>query len=243
MPTLAKVTFSNRSGLAKDSVVNTFAFDVDATDNAKQLAVAAAITGFFDGNNALTSNNVIAYLSNCLLHDTPLVELYDLTGHLDGSPHGSPVFTAAPSWSQLGSVGTGSSVGNQLAACIIAHADYDVPEQGAAAAIPTSERAQDEGAPPTHTGIPRLRARERGRIMLGPVVSAIVPDTNFNPSFTAAATNTFMQASQTLMAAPVSWSVWSRRDSQLRHITHGWVDHGVKTMRKREYVPNVRTSW
>jgi hypothetical protein len=243
MPTLARVTIPNKNGLAVDAVVNTFAFDVDATDTAKQADVFTAVAGFYDGNNAVSGENVIESIaaSHDVIH--PLVELYDLTSHLDGSNLGSPVATAAPTWARLGSRST-AAAGGQLAACIVFHADYDVPEVGASGSIPSTDEAQDQGAPATHTGVTRPRARERGRIYIGPLNQGdTTTDTNGNPLLTAGVAGTLQAASVALMAQPVSWSVWSRRDSQLRHVTHGWVDLGIKTQRGREFRPNTRNNW
>jgi hypothetical protein len=245
MPTLARVIFPNKNGLAVDGVTNDFAFDVDATDSAQQVAIDTAITGFFDGNKAITSQNTIVHIADCIDLTKVMVQLYDLTGHLGGTPLGSPVAVTTPSWARLATLGGPHSGGSQLAACCVFHSAYDVPEVGATASIPTSESAQDEGAPATHTGITRPRARERGRVYIGPLAAGSTSsvDANGNPSLIATCLDTLTAACTDLMAAPVSWSVWSRRDSTLRHVTHGWVDHGIKTQRRRTYKPNLRESF
>lgn len=245
MPTLARVVLPNKNGLAVDAVTNDFAFDVDATDSTKQLAIDTALTGFYDGNKAISGQNTITYFATCIDVTKVLVQLYDLTGHLGGSPLGSPLVTTTPSWTRLGTLGGPASGGNQLSACCVFHAAYDVPEVGASASIPTSEAAQDEGAPATHTGITRPRARERGRVYLGPLAAGATSlvDSNGNPSLLAAAVDTFTAACTDLMATSTVWSVWSRRDSLLRPVTHGWIDKGIKTQRRRTYKPNTRSSF
>lgn len=150
---------------------------------------------------------------------------YDITGHLDGSPHGSPVHVSSFT---LGISG-GAPQPPQLAAVVDFHGDLSgVAEFG------------------PHT---RPRARRRGRHFHGALTAdALVTDTaspwlsKLDTTFTAdlvAAYHSFLAAS----AGHFTWSVWSRKDAAVYPIVGGWIDSLQHVQRRRLDEIGTKTLW
>src|SRR3954452_14530677 len=95
MGTLAVVELPSRSGLPRDKVVNTFAFAEDVSvrgTNAQDAHYITALTNLYTQPSSLGALKIGELLSIGLSRTAGAVaiKLYDITGHLDGSPHGSP---------------------------------------------------------------------------------------------------------------------------------------------------------
>lgn len=244
-PALATVSLNNLDGIGKDGVTWGFAFDNDPTGGTTVADIGSWLDDFFTHDYG--SGQVIHFGSTCLDWANVLVRVYDLAGHLDGSPHGSPVGTSIHDWSLFQPNQRAS--GNQLSAVISYHvtAYAALPTEGPTATLPTPESAQDYGAPATFEGTTKPKARGSGRIYFGPIGGdSYAGDTNNNPVLTAAAITSFAAAPAAGMAGGtnahgLTWAVWSRRLASLTGITGGWVDHCVKTRRLREFVNNQRT--
>lgn len=200
-------------------------------------------------NNHGGTHGLGAYLASCVSRTIPgALFAYDITAHLDGSPHGSPY--ASSSVTIDGAVS--DSRGNQLCA-VFAFVDsfYSaVPTSGPTVSIPTPESAQDAGAPATHLGTNRPKSRHANRMYFGPVsADAIGVDGNANPQWTDTfmadahlALHTFAGNVDTLPGAPI-WMVWSRRNAQVEAVASGWVDRGIKTRRRKAFSPNLRSAF
>lgn len=114
------------------------------------------------------------------------VDYTDITAHLDGSPAG------APFRSDTGLTLAANTVGIALPPACAAVVGYrrsygsDI-EKGSPTSLPSSEAAIDQGAPATHIGSPRPRARDRGRFYFGPLASDALAtnDGLLAPSFVA----------------------------------------------------------
>lgn len=243
MPNLAILSIPNKNGVPKDEVKFSFAFD----DSTPASQVEDWVIDLFEHNYGTFA--LRSYMASCLDWNSAVLREYDLTGHLDGTPHGSPVGTVTGAFSPPPAPDV--SHGNQLALVVgFQSADYGTtPTVTGTGPVPTPEQAQDYGAPATHTGQLKGKARHAGRIYLGPMsFDSIVADANNNPVWGGA----LLVDLEAALAAQkpggandhgVHWSVWSRRDATLRHVTQGWIDHGVKTRRTREFVPNLRTTF
>lgn len=243
MPTLTTLTVPNRNGIPRDEVKFSVAFD----DAPALGSMSTWWSTLFDHNYGTAA--LVGYIGRCLDFTAATLALYDLTGHLDGSAHGSPVasaegFLAGPDSPQ-------NSVGNQLA-IVVGFQDnaYDAtPTVTGSGEVPTPEQSQDYGAPATHAGQLKGKARHSGRIYLGPVaVTAISVDGNGNPVLGAPCLADVSAAFSAHMpggadAGGLHWSCWSRRDAVLRHVGQGWVDHCLKNRRSREFVNNSRTTF
>lgn len=203
----------------------------------------------FGDNSGAPTNRLWTYLASCVSRAAPAkAAAYDITAHLDGSVHGSPyVTTDRPLLAALG-----DSRGNQICA-VFSWQDGDyatTPTTGPSAAIPTPEAAIDMGAPATHPGQTRPKSRHSNRMYFGPVDgSAIGVDGSGNPQWTdtfmedAAGSLAFFRDHVPSVTGGAVWQVWSRRNAAISVVEHGWVDRGLKTRRRKTFVPNLKTTW
>jgi len=225
-PCLCTVRLPHKSGLAEDITVMDFAFDLDDLDPATLEVVAADLDNFFNSDDSRT-HELAWYLSTVLSRVTNAAsfEFYNLAGHLDGTPHGSPVHTV--SWTLAAA---GGIAGTNLPAevCIVGSFHTDL------AGI--LERDGDT----------RPASRRRGRVYLGPLqtsalhVVASVDVIDVNPALIADLNQSMLE----LQAAQPDWSVWSRVDADLHNpLVGGWVDNAFDTQRRRGEAPSFRTTW
>jgi len=226
----------NTDNVSMDFVAEATGSDasLDFTDTPNPLT---ALTAFFNTNSgshplAYYINSIISRASNaCSITWT------DITAHLDGSPAGTPYRTDTFT---LGTSAGTQGMPAQLAACVALRRAYGSDlERGASASLPSDERAIDEGAPSTHTGITRPRARDRGRIYFGPL--------NLNPlnsSTPGTWDNTFktdiVNACQALYSTfnggthnQFNFVLWSRRNASVGDVAFVYLNEGVATQRRR----------
>jgi hypothetical protein len=213
--------------------------DVDTAD------VTAAITTFFNDAAVGATGPVGTYMGNGISRATNAISISftDVTADLSGLPAGTPFLTTAFT---LIAADSPVDIPPQCAALVAMRSAYGVGlEQGPSAAIPTTHRAIEEGAPATHTGITRPRARDRGRFYLGPL-NDLANKTHFTgPSGDAGALSAFFLtdlglAANVLLSAhnPGSaneWHavVWSRRNAAVTPVAFYAIDQGFATIRKR----------
>lgn len=98
MGTLVVVELASRSGLPKDKCVNTFAIaEAGGSHVGKDDAYIDAITDLYTLAVPSIGRAVGELLSPSLsrVASACAIKLYDITDHLDGSPHGSPYRTEA----------------------------------------------------------------------------------------------------------------------------------------------------
>jgi hypothetical protein len=192
-------------------------------------ALAAAVVAFFNTTAAGASLALSGYLSASLDANTnhSTVSLYDVTNHLDGTAAGSPILVTP--WT-LGTRAAISAMPEGVCAVLGMQAAYGTDvEFGTAAPIPTPpDIVADFGAASTHTGRPRLRARDRGRIYFGPLASTAltteagtaraVLSAQFQTDIKKAA---FALADVSISSTP-TWAmrVWSRRNAGVKLIDH-----------------------
>jgi hypothetical protein len=234
--TLVRIALQNVSGMAKDQVVNDFVFNAPSSDADAVAAVTAIYNVSPDGGG---SNPLGLYINSEISRVAPVQwSTYDLTAHLDGSPHGSPTATG-------GFILRGPSSTNQLpdqvAGVMSYHAiDASVLESGPSGPIPTPDRAVDEGAPATHVGNTRPKSSLRGRLYIGPLTIEAVQANGV----TSAAFSASMQACGIkLMTDALGWCVWSRRTASVHNIVGGWTDTGFGVVRKRNTAARLKAAW
>lgn len=93
------------------------------------------------------------------------------------------------------------------------------------------------------------QARNRGRIYLGGLASGAVTASSASafPTINATLRSAVVAAAEALRdaaaLASLSWSVWSRVDQRVVHVTNGWVDNTPDTQRRRSVDPTARTTW
>lgn len=222
--TLAVVRLQKWSTLPEDVVENTFAFaHTPAFDGTAATAIAAQLSAFYTAVGTGGSAAIQSWLGNSIQttsgHE---IVYYDITGHLDGSPHGAPIATAPLSITSTGA----TCLPDELAACVSFHGDY--------------------GTDVEFSGVTRPRARHRGRVYIGPLsTSAIV---NASGTHAVNVTNQlcvdFAAAAGDLMGDPTyTWSVWSRARATLDVVVAGWVDNAFDVQRRRGIAPFARTTF
>lgn len=250
--TLVRVAFPSVSGLPRDVYVNDFA--VRATGALTQAICDEIASDIMDhfynlADGSLGGETLSNFMSNVIDRGADKVKLnfYDVSGALGGGPVGSPAFISTGT---LGGGFTGGSHANMpsaVAAIVSFHSDLTgVSEVGPIdAAIPTPEAAQDMGAPATHSGHTKPKARRRGRIYVGPLLidcaatsaGDVFVDINFQ--------NILLNAASGLLAElnTGEWCVWSKRDAAFRAVTGGFISNGFATVRKRQAKANGRTAF
>jgi hypothetical protein len=99
-------------------------------------------------------------------------------------------------------------------------------------------------------GVTKLKSRMANRWYFGPIASdAVGINGDANPQFTdafvadAAAQMNWAVDNLSGVTGDAVWEQWSRRNAEIFPVTHGWVDRGVKTRRKKAFVPNLKTTW
>jgi len=236
--TLVRVTLANVSGVGADSYVNDFVFS-------GSVALTALVTSVQAFYNSGTTGTILAEVIGAVVSRTAnacYIDTYDLTGHLDGSPHGSPTshtaFTLTPSLSS----GI-TQLPYQDCLVLSTRANYGTAlERGPTASMPTPESAQDDGAPATHMGSTRPRASLRGRLYIGPLNSAAL-DGNGRTASGAGGTSRLKIQAPALLAAQPSWSVWSRRTASTHPIVQGWIDDEAGVRRTRRTKIAGKVAW
>lgn len=224
---LAVARFTHSSGMLKDEVVNTFAFLTPtlAPVDAEMTTVMDAVHGFYTDTQAITNVSVSTWMGSQMEKTgTPLlIEMYNLAGHLDGTAHGSPIKTGL--YSVPAAAFTNPGLPSEMAVCCSFHTAY----------------ATD----PEFAGNTRPRARDRGRIYIGPMATTAVDyDTAARPNVKETVRSTIASAAINLRdAAGHAWCVWSRSKSTLEPIVAGWVDDAWDVQRRRGQDPTERWNW
>lgn len=239
---LCVATLPHRDGFARDDVKMSAVF-VDVADT-PDLSLAK-MRDFFTVTQPVSVKKVAQYIGNSRTRSANgcFVSAFDLTGHLDGSPHGSAISTLAFT---LAAPEDTPSFPSEVAACVSfrTNAYTGALEVGGEEALPTPAAAVAMGAPATHVGRSRPRARQRGRMFVGPLAShSATADAGdgrvrLNDDFRT----TLLQAAAAL-AAPgdpnppavgvAQLQVWSRRNESTFAVTNVLVDDGFDIQRRR----------
>lgn len=218
MPTdvLATVVMHHKSGLVEDQVVNTFAFTTASSP--ASVADLSAITDKLENfyNTIPPGHNSIAnIIAPCIDRNKQVeVKLAALTGHLDGTAHGSPLIVETFDLD----VATPGAVGypSEIAVCLSFHAVFS--------GIPEFE------------GTRRPRSSFRGRVYIGPVIRSIGEEesTTLKCRVNQITRETLVTAGTNLLGGtgPV-WCVWSRKLQALNSVTAVSVDDAFDIQRRR----------
>lgn len=236
---LTTVTFVHRSGIAAEAVQNSFAIGVPGAipDSATLGEVTTAIANFYNGNDG-GDRPLSAYMGQGLSREPGAVEMavYNITGRLDGRPHGSPVFTDTMT---LGAPQAFLPLPDEVAVVLTLRAgSYEFQP------IETPDNEDPDTVPQ------RPRQRYSGRLYLGPLTQlAGETDTNSRQRPAAELRTALLNSADRLYTAlrarpggPYLWSVWSRKDANTREIEHAQVDNAFDTQRRRGPAPTVRDS-
>jgi len=221
-PYHATVTFEAVSGNPRDRVVNSFAFDADAAIlSADADTLATRLETFYHTLSAPGIHPIDYYFSPALSRVVkPILRIYPLDGHLDGSASGSFSF-ARTFANNLTAPGNVTPLPSECAIVLSFHASYGLDVEFAPGARP--------------------RARDRGRIFLGPLnLGCQVTSANSNSIVSAQCMSDIANAAKTLRdgSATTRWSVWSRRNQRMTAITTVSVDEAMDSQRRRGQTSN-----
>lgn len=224
---LVQATLEPAAGFSDESVVNTFAFASEVTiDAAARLDILNAVAGFYNTLHFEAAATVASYLAGTLSRDVGgcSLKMYDITGHLDGSPAGSPI---EDSTFTLGAAATADNMPTQTAAVITTRARgaLDEPVEG--------------------PGGVRPRQRVSGRLFVGPLnESAFVSGSSDHRRFTTAFMGSLICAAEGLQDALVdgdyAWCVWSRTNADMIPIVRAECDDSPDVLRSRKINPTQR---
>lgn len=227
---LVKMTLESLDSVVDNPSVQ-FVWQNDAaTDWSGVGPLLDAMPSFFNVLATSQSEKLCDYISKVISRGTnaSLTEVYDITAHLDGSPHGSPV--AMQSWTLGTPDATAPAYPEGVAATISFRADYGTDVEFG-------------------TGT-RPRARDRNRVYLGPLNgAAFVNDgtTNrckFSTSFINDCLFQMVGFSSTIGTEPDSWNLrqWSRKNALTKICTEAWMDDRPDYQRRRsDPSPGTRT--
>jgi len=240
---LAEAVLHNISGFVRDDFINTFVFE-DATLAAAKALAVTAVTDFYKGATG-GGHKVEEFISQTVSRTVASeIKVYDISTHLDGGAHGSPVqistFTLAAPVSAV-------DIPSEVAVCMSYHSDMTgLLEEGPLdIAIPTPAEAVHFGAPAAHTGHDRPRARHRGRIYVGPLSFGAVK-TSGGAQCTVAdnLVAALHDAGLRLLGLTgANWRTWSRRDAAVYTATGGFIDNEFDTQRRRRVNATTRTTF
>lgn len=219
---LVRAVMTATSGLPADAVINDFAFQAAAAPTAADVDnMFAAVDGFY---RSVTGGGqaVGQYISNQVNRGAT----HELQAfHIVAGPMGSP-FRSDP-WLGPPTVLSGPGLPTEVAGVLSFHADLTgaVEESGAT----------------------RPRARRRGRVYIGPLITSAV-NTGAAPyrladAFTLAVREAAVRTMDLGNANAVPWCVWSRADATLRPVVGGWTDDAPDIQRRRGTSPLTRVVW
>lgn len=232
---LLTVTIAAASGLAEDAVVNTFPILTAGSVGSAAADVFDAVNGFYNDDNG-AGDDIAVYMSNSLGGTSPAActaRLYDISGHLDGSPHGSPV--SETTFGLAARDVAGNSLPEEVSLVLTTRAAFWDAQP--------IERA--DGADPG-SAIDRPRQRYSGRVFLGPWNDSGMTEVDGKSRPGVAMRTAILDAAERfhdeLTAEGHAWAVWSRVDEVLRAINTVQIDDAWDTQRRRGVAPTARTT-
>lgn len=227
---LATVELHHRSGLSKDSALMNFVIDkASAFTSTDETNISAAFTEFFNTNVGTTSLAIATLISPSISRTVnPTVRQYDITGHLDGTPHGSPVHIGSPS--NLTAAASGNApLPAEVAIVMSMHSNYGTDVEFAPASRP--------------------RARDRGRVFVGPLNAVVITeDTTTHKAIVGQNIRDCIggagqRLAETLATDGMQLMVWSRKDAATKPVSVVSVDDAFDTQRRRGEDPVIRNTY
>lgn len=227
---LCTVTLPHRSGLVKDNPVIGFVFasesDIDA---AGMVNIETDLTAFFNTADATTTLKVANFISPAISRTVaPTFRHYNLDGHLAGDAHGSPVRTQA--MALLGAASAGNApLPSEVAICMSYNANF--------------------GTDAEFIPLARPRARDRGRVYIGPLNAVVIHEdvTIHSATVEPNVMDTIGRAGARLMARVSggvgSWVVWSRKNASVKNVVNISVDNAFDTQRRRGEKASLRSNY
>lgn len=237
MDILVSAHLPHVSGFAEDTFVNNFAVKTapgwvgDGTDLGEVTFAIAQFWTHTNGGGFQVGDYISPGVSR--VSQACRLKVYDLTGHLDGSPHGSPI-------NEDGFTMPAASIGviqpEEVALVLTLRAD------GWEEALVETSDGPDAG-----TAVDRPRQRFSGRIYVGPFHA------NANEADAASKARPKVELRTVMLDAIEkvqddlaigghTLGVWSRVGQGIVPITHAQVDNAWDTQRRRGVAPTIRTT-
>lgn len=241
MPVLATLTIESTNGVIADQTVINFAVRTtpgfDEEDPINHAQIVSKIEDWVNGNAVGASQPLCRYISQSRSRaaDKAQVRLYDLNGHLDGSPHGSPF---AVDHFQLGAPEAGiASFPNEVAMVCTLEA---VGRTAAPVEVP-------DGADPG-VEVDRPKQRRTGRLFFGPLLANtgvldggdLRPNTQAMTDLAAHTIALDVALFGIVTTDVLGLGIWSRVDASMYELASVFVDNAFDTQRRRGAKPFAR---
>lgn len=213
---LTVVTIGKVSGIPEDNVQNSFAFHVSGgPGSAEGDNITERLAHFYNDPGSTGTNPIRDYLARSIDADVQAVKLqhYNITGHLEGDPHGAPYYETSFALTNTAE----TALPDEIACVLSFNSSYGSDVEFGA-------------------GGTRPRARDRGRIYIGPLATntlttaSTTHEVMFEEDFL---TDVVAAASDLKGDLEIVWSVWSRVDAVLKPVVHIWADNAVDVQRRR----------
>lgn len=197
---------------------------IDWTEGGSSVTPIDAISNFWNHVGGGASFPLCTYLSSEFPRGaTPVIETYDITAHLNGSPTGSPMRIDA------GYLETPMAGGSDLHPALVGVLAY----------------RRVYGTDPEVSGATRPRARDRGRVHIGPLRSASMADgtgkaaLQFQTDLLGAGID--LAVTKNLDSAnQFDWRQWSRMNASVGKISFVATQYGLGVDRRRVDESNTR---
>lgn len=228
MKALIDVLLGHANGNEEDAYQNHFVVDTglqgwDAVDDAVFAAVSRFYAGAIDGGSThlghWMGDGINRGPNGCAM------KVYDITAHLGGSPHGSPIderpFTMSPSAASSGSLPEQIAILMTVRGLNWAYQPIELPDD------PTDP----------DSGVERIRQRYTNRSYIGPWGVEANEFANLRSQPIAAVRETIRQHAQQLqtdlVAAGCAWHVWTQEAGLTIPVTHVQTRNRWVTQRRR----------
>lgn len=240
MALLVTAILPSVTGLAKDEAANTFALggNTAGITSGDLDEISAAIVSFYNDLAAGQTTPLSTYLAADRSRgvNASEVKIYDIAGHLDGSPHGSPI--REDTFTLGAASGTFDDNPSEVAFKVTLEA------QGRSEALVETPDGIDAG-----TKVDRPRARRTGGLFIGPL--ALSANTEISgvtrplASFAENVRDATIGLDTAIKAVGSTnnffLGVWSRVDAVVRGLEAVSTDDAFDTQRRRGAQPTART--
>ena len=238
MGTLAVVELPFSSGLPKDKSVNTFAIAEAGGHSGLEAAYVSAISGIYTNASAYLGGLPFGSLISRVVSraaNACSVKLYDITDHLDGSPHGSPYYTGTFT---MATHGADPGMPEEVALCVTLEA------LGRSAQFVEVPDGTDPDAAPD-----RPRQTYTGRVYFGPFTTQAAGNASGYFVRPLAATTDALRTAIVAAADAIDTAsddtsalgVWSRKRRWIRGVEYVRTDDAFDTQRRRGGAPTAVT--
>lgn len=235
---LTVITFQSRTGLPADEVQNSWAFTTGTPHTpADMTLIRTTVKNFYDAIAPGNAKRVDEFMSAEITRGGTVtaIKSYDVTTTLGGEPHGFPFDTEF--FGLTGVADNAISLPQQDAVVMSLRGNSSSLPPPAAEAVPSDDRAVDEGAPLTHPGFSRPLERLTGRLYLGPWSSDALAAVTGVAKINDGLRNTIVNAAKQVLielGSAIVWSIWSRAQRAFVPVLEGWIDDRWDSQRRRE---------